>query len=173
MTRDDILAMPAGRELDALVAEKAMGWRWWAWSKNERDDDGKRRERVVRGLRGPEFPGPRWEEWAKDGGKVLRLADGSEQLERIQGFGDAMSLPIIPEYSTDIAAAWKVALKVSDEYRLPFFCVKRLGKKKFQADLTGEPDFVASGRTAPLAICRAALLVADRRLTEEEKGGVV
>jgi len=26
MTRDEILAMPAGREMDALVAEKVMGW---------------------------------------------------------------------------------------------------------------------------------------------------
>ena len=26
MTRDEILSMPAGRELDALVAERVMGW---------------------------------------------------------------------------------------------------------------------------------------------------
>lgn len=26
MTRDEILAMPPGREMDALVAEKVMGW---------------------------------------------------------------------------------------------------------------------------------------------------
>ena len=26
MTRDEILSMPAGRELDALIAEKVMGW---------------------------------------------------------------------------------------------------------------------------------------------------
>jgi hypothetical protein len=28
MTREDILAMPAGRELDALVAEKVMGYKY-------------------------------------------------------------------------------------------------------------------------------------------------
>lgn len=27
MTREEIMAMPAGRELDALVAEKVIGWR--------------------------------------------------------------------------------------------------------------------------------------------------
>ncbi len=26
MTRDEVLSMPAGREMDALVAEKVMGW---------------------------------------------------------------------------------------------------------------------------------------------------
>jgi len=28
MTRDEILAMKPGRELDALIAEKVMGWSW-------------------------------------------------------------------------------------------------------------------------------------------------
>jgi hypothetical protein len=28
MTRDEILNMPAGREMDALVAEKVMGWKF-------------------------------------------------------------------------------------------------------------------------------------------------
>lgn len=27
MTRDEILKMPAGREMDALIAEKVMGWK--------------------------------------------------------------------------------------------------------------------------------------------------
>jgi hypothetical protein len=35
MTRDDVLAMQPGRELDALVAEKVMGWaELWTDSKN-------------------------------------------------------------------------------------------------------------------------------------------
>jgi hypothetical protein len=29
MTRDDILKMEAGREMDALIAEKVMGWKWF------------------------------------------------------------------------------------------------------------------------------------------------
>lgn len=28
MTRDEILSMPAGREMDALIAEKIMGWKY-------------------------------------------------------------------------------------------------------------------------------------------------
>lgn len=28
MTRDEILNMPVGREMDALIAEKVMGWQW-------------------------------------------------------------------------------------------------------------------------------------------------
>lgn len=34
MTKEEILALPAGRSLDLLVAEKVMGWGKWVWSKN-------------------------------------------------------------------------------------------------------------------------------------------
>lgn len=31
MNADYIRNLPAGRELDALVAEKLFGWQWWKW----------------------------------------------------------------------------------------------------------------------------------------------
>lgn len=42
MTRDEILRMPAGKELDALIAEKVMGWRKvrWLGTYDWRDKDG-------------------------------------------------------------------------------------------------------------------------------------
>jgi hypothetical protein len=67
----------------------------------------------------------------------------------------------IPEYSTDIAAAWEVVKKMQsppDEY---FFGIKMTpaiphkGKPCWHVELGG---IFAYAETAPLAICRAALL---------------
>jgi hypothetical protein len=36
MNKDEILNMPAGREMDALVAEKVLGWQWQQFKDYER-----------------------------------------------------------------------------------------------------------------------------------------
>lgn len=110
MTRDEILAMPAGRDMDALVGEYVFGWE--------------------KGT----FP-------------VYEPMKSKH--------GDYMVRPI-SNYSTDISAAWDV--------------VEKLKESSLWLDLNTSPDgcqvgfadYFVFADTAPLAICRAALLaVAD------------
>ena len=121
MTRDEILAMEAGRELDALVAEKVMGKR----IKWREDDDA-----------------------LLEFNAILQHTDGTpfESWIGIQG------------YSTDIAAAWNIQMKMrfclipridGGWNALPWEDISRTGPL---------PTSAGSARTAPLAICRAALL---------------
>jgi hypothetical protein len=108
MARDEILNMEAGREMDALVAEKVMGY-----------------ERV------PDI--------------------------KPYGFGDAW----LQHYSTDIAAAWQVVGKLENND----FWWEASNVVPNSDPIVYEWKFVTVGRqgeacefTAPLAICRAALL---------------
>jgi len=137
VTRDEILNMPAGREMDALVAEKVMGWsnvEKTTWS-NYRAD-------------GTPF----------GGGKEWRGTPPNHEAE----FNPV--LYPIKNYSTDIAAAWMVVEKIrplfwstqvmvwdhSDKYIVS--CVYRGGHDEPEKAINSEAP------TAPLAICRAALL---------------
>ena len=126
--------MVAGRELDALVAEKVMKLRvifdedrygemhiWWAV---------------------PTDPGT-VEEWDKF---------------------------YLPAYSTDIAAAWQVIEHMKERGLTVWFVSKEFAWQEaphWEAGLTVEPcdsgwlpqiQALASAETAPLAICRAALM---------------
>lgn len=56
----------------------------------------------------------------------------------------------IPHYSTDIAAAWQVAMKFTG-----FSIGHRNGT--FEGYVDGSPESLVYAETAPLAICRAAL----------------
>ncbi len=97
----DIREMKAGRELDALVAEKVMG----QYFRNE------------------------WYKLYND---------------------------TIPCYSTDISAAWKVVEKIKKEFvgiSDPLNC------NIWECSFTFKTS--ALGETAPLAICRAALLAME------------
>lgn len=134
MTRDEILHMPAGRDLDALVFEKVFGQQI-------------RKNDVIF------WPG----------------------------------LDHMPNYSTDIAAAWEVAEKIAylawstseladwasaltlvhtslktekhpDEYIASFDAVAE-GDEWYEKDIDENRfPFTAHASTASLAICRAALL---------------
>lgn len=120
MTRDDILNMPAGREMDAQIAQSVFGMRL---TKNH-------------GLAGGFY-------WVGNG-----VQFGIMQERDIFAF------------STDIAAAWKVTEK--------FWSVevnKYLDGKEWRAyvvrlsnDNKSNSDGGSFADTAPLAICRAALL---------------
>ena len=96
----DIDKLEAGLELDALVAEKVMGWF------------------VAKGPHSPTSPPD-----------------------------------LIPRYSTDIAAAWEVVEKMIDQGRR-FVINNNFSRTMFIADFCGR-DVLE--KTAPLAICRAAL----------------
>ena len=117
MTRDEILNMEAGREMDTLVAEKVMG-----------------------------FP--------------VKIGDITGEPYHAQ-FGYSM-----PNYSTNIAAAWMVVEKLQNQYPAfnlvwvklqilkPEIALRRAWRANFQGSTLSD----AFADTAPLAICRAALL---------------
>lgn len=81
----------SGRELDAAVAERVMGWRWWATKLRYSED-------VRKALHHPEFKNDEW--W---------LADSSEEM-----FGDGPANPFMPHYSENIAAAMEVENRILD-----------------------------------------------------------
>jgi len=112
--------MKPGRELDALVAEKVMGWTY--------------------GHPCPE--GMDCLHWADEKGKVRDYKP--------------------PQYSTDIAAAWEVVEKMSEQW--PQYQLAKIEdgwSVMWGFDGYGWPE--ATGKTAPEAICKAALLA----VTEE------
>ena len=155
MTRDEILNMPAGREMDALIAEKVMGWTWRAFQPAHVPGELVRRP----------YPG-NWSALPR------RIADGTE---RLAGGWDSD----LPHYSTDISAAWEVTEKITDIFSMPgvfggsrygrFYLyitkVRALGfsanyhQAVFKRNGGKDKKVVTSlGDTTPLAICRAALL---------------
>jgi hypothetical protein len=128
MTRDKILAIEAGTELDTLIAKKVMGWckgrRFW-------------------------LPYPAYDNLYGTGYTV-------------PGYYDYDIPPFRP--STDITAAWEVVESARNDFSHPFLmsvetrasCYVVLAR---WVDETGETTWVnASADSAPLAICRAALL---------------
>lgn len=135
MNIDEILA---GRELDALVAEKVMGHVVNQLQPNEKDPFG-----------GAEFGSDR--EWGYPG-----------------DWWDADTQRVVASYSTDIAAAWFVVEKVIEEvapiYQIQ--SGEELGTHRciFYVPIPGAGDDDPAWRpirsdasTAPLAICWAAL----------------
>jgi|GEM_PF-3264926 len=111
LTRDDILAMKPGRELDRQIGEHIFGFK-----------------------------------------NILNVAD--------YWFIDDLNTSL-PSYSTDIAAAWEVAEKMSEEW--PQFSIARVDTGwcvMWGFDGYGWPNVtVATAPEAiPEAICKAALL---------------
>ena len=76
-----------------------------------------------------------------------------------------------PHYSTDIAAAWLVVEKLAKEpYAWYIHTINLTTGLRYSADYWGEPDspdgeiisYNATAETAPLAICRAALMAVQK-----------
>jgi len=108
----------ADRELDALVAEKVMGFEVGIYES-------------YRGITGISYV-------CKD-----KYPSGEFDL---------------PNYSTDIKAAWEVVEKFSDEsFELDHFCDGVWTCKFRWVDDEGESEAEAKAKTAPRAICLAAL----------------
>ena len=114
MSRDEILTMEAGREMNELIAEKIMGWiKYNPNISTEYNFDG-------------------WFIKCPDGlGLCVESDDWSP--------------------STDMTAAWQVVEKMD----MPFYLER---KDDWFAMFGDELDYSANADTAPLAICRAALL---------------
>jgi hypothetical protein len=129
MTRDEILNMPAGRKMNDLIHEKIIG----------------AIRKQVDGLR------DYW--W-----------EGRYQNGQPYWYQDA------PSYSADIAAAWEVLEKMRCDCNgggepdyITLVCYKELEPTWYCAKIWAHhdgdiPEVEVTAETAPLAICRAALL---------------
>jgi hypothetical protein len=130
LTRNKILKMEAGREMDALVAEKVFGgpeahkdWYWW---------DG---ANMV---------------WSND------TAYGAKPILIPALFAG-------PHFSTDISAAWEAVEKMKQGGHIFTFEMVTDDEDQYSAGFERKmedykPIWSGFGDTAPLAICRAALL---------------
>jgi len=142
MTREEILRMEPGPELARLVAERVMGWH----------------------LSDP-VPLTEVREWLTEDGRITGYdwcpPDSPHYLDN----------PFEP--STDIAAAWEVVQHLMPEFNFELFStvdLEDLGKLLWAAEFRGRKHgaipHTAKAETAPLAICRAALLAVT-----QENGG--
>lgn len=115
MTRDEILNMPAGRVLDAVVAERVLNW--------------------------------------------THIKHNELLNEYSVGKDPDVGWRVIPNFSTDIAAAWEVVEKMPFGYELRL-CDYKGSIVRWQAEFhePGAKTLMVWADTAPLAICRAALL---------------
>ena len=125
--------MKPGRELDALVAEKVMGWKPLLGPSKEMDEGFKERY---------------WE-YARN--HALRLTPESSFLPGLEH--------PVPPYSTDIGAVWEVVEKLGLAFELGWLPED----KGFNWDASfgekrgSEAGTTTYASTAPHAICLAAL----------------
>lgn len=149
------------RELDALVGQHIMGWTYFL---NKRDNysvaapDGTHSE--------PMFGSPKYD---PSTGEKLKLGNWWDGLHEL------------PYYSDDIAAAWEVVKKMTeDDYELAIFVSNAYDKPisakfDYNPDLEKDPNGVFVEReteeylTAPEAICKAALLAVGVDVEKELK----
>jgi len=144
--REEIHVMEAGRELDALVAERVMGWtqrntyagpQWY-------DQDGP----VGRGATFQDEKTGTWLGWQPS----LKIADAWEVVEALR----ARRRNLILNDGTHHPPTYEVQAGI-DEHGPWAFCAFEI-----EGGINGR---CARAMTAPLAICRAALLTT---LSEEE-----
>jgi hypothetical protein len=136
MTLEEALALPAGAELDALVAEQVMGWPLWR----------------------PESRGGAvLESWGFDAhGRVQKVVERRETTAGREGW---WTCPELWSPSTDIAAAWEVVTDVSRTLKVEVYRdghTTTFWMCSIEHDDNSEAGY-AVAETAPLAICRAAL----------------
>jgi len=116
----------AGRELDALIAEKVKGYK----------------------LTNPQD------------GPVMKYGSVTVQYLKtwMNSAGELFNNETLPEYSTDIAAAWKVVENIQLSFPGTVFEFKSYSPEQHaHAIFIGPKTSSAEADTAPLAICLAAL----------------
>lgn len=164
-TADEILEMEAGRELDAIVAEHVLGWRWMsqptqAGHTSERSmmvpPEGSDYEafNFVPALgRQVDRHFARFSDWDMCCGRRDRSWPVSASVSSRQQIG-------LPHYSTDIAATWEIVEHLARQDRNLRMTVYAYARTYATFDdLDGEEEWMeANGdHHTPLAICRAAL----------------
>lgn len=158
LTAESIQAMPAGREMDGTIAARFFGWRWWRWQPYTywRDDD---KQLVVEVKGSPHrFFAPSEPDWHDAPGMEPKPWDGVEELA-IQPPGTYDPLP--PAFSSSIESAWQVVEHIGRDWLVGIGGPD--GSGEWHAGLCkvdGACDRVvgSDASTAPLAVCRAALL---------------
>lgn len=144
-------ALVAGRELDALVAEKVMGWVW-----------------ATAGLGVPE---DRRRAWLKPTLSSIDIEWRGEIKAKHRGvaaaeFGD------VPHYSTSIADAWTVVEKLNNNIGDVHLYATRDGFSVHIHEDGTEDVWRASvdprDGGMPLAICRAALCAVEQSAERSE-----
>lgn len=157
LTADAVRTMSAGREMDAIVAERVMGWAWFPWRPDWHKEVGEECYKPAR----------------RDGMVLRNLMPGGGEPP-----GPWCGPP--PQFSTDIAVAWPVVEAIRTrppegtfDYG-PWLSIeaRTVGEGspswtvawKYGIQWEGEQyhDWCATGETAPLAICRLALLTTIR-----------
>jgi len=140
-----------------ILLEKIHGWKWWSYLATQRNADGKREKLRVRTLRDPDFPNDRWKRWGAEPDVQLRMADGNEPLMRIEGTGDAMSLPIYPYLEGDDGdAAEMLTLIAKAGWRVS----ATFGSKQVAVVLSCATTMIAGhGERLAHAACEAAMLL--------------
>ena len=132
------------KELDALIAEKVMGMVWW-----NRGDG-------YYALLSPDDTAVPYY-WTQEKPEVVT--------------DDILTEPL-PLYSSEIAAAWEVVERLYDEHWIVGIGSLAENPRGWRCELCNmwpddferaPTDIEANGDTAPLAICRAALLAAMER----------
>lgn len=112
MTRDEyaekLKAMTA-LELGAEVAEKVMGWKWVAFHPAHVTDE------LVRRPYPPTAPEYNWQ-----------YSPCEMSIPLAQGWDWGM-----PRYSSDIAAAWEVAEKITDPYKMSLQMAELMANTRF------------------------------------------
>lgn len=141
----------AGRETDLLVAEKIMGWKWRAFKASHSDP-----VRWVRDIYPPDAIELTWRD-PKD----------APPLKALPYDKSANYLGRLPHYSTDIADANRVIVKVTDRDRFEPEIVEirgpwRDGWATRMVWVHHDGDIPMTewigAETLPLAICRMALV---------------
>lgn len=153
LTREEILALPAGVELNMLVMEHVLDYKWCYTNANV--------PWLMAGV--SELKPPSWykngdtlEPWLTMEGVEIRHGHGQErQLET--GWNT--------QYSTDIAFAWVVlkAMRAKGWYSQHTDLTLDSGAEWWSWTFLnhappGNESVTTQAKTAPLAICRAALL---------------
>lgn len=139
----DIDNMPAGREMDALIAEKIFNFKWYYRDGDKHPDFGwlLNPQKVIESNGHPTWP-------------VGPLVESKLPLNHSADY------PSILPYSMDITAAWQVAEKFDQGIAL-FRNLWANGKWYWHChiggSINGPGESWAEELTAPLAICRAAL----------------
>lgn len=141
----------AGRKLDALVAEKVMGWVW-------RVDC----ETGFRWLESREVLSVKFLQthWALGDEKIV-----PGWLE--SDYHDWRTNPhTLPPYSTDVTAAWNVLEKINNAYGITFVVTSSEmtgieAMKQLPATFGYAIKIAIDAPTFPLAVCRAALAMKD------------
>jgi hypothetical protein len=131
--------MPAGREMDVLVAEKVMGWHLWDWEKGDLDCACGKTHYAPQDIGIGYYP---------------RCAEEPEGYL---------------SFSTDIAAAWELVEKwksIDGQFLNIFWNVTQAGFPNYWTCGMWKSGWtqqdIGTADTAPLAICRAALKVLER-----------